>query len=298
VVLAVLLIGVARKLAGRAGRWPALLAIPLLALGPIYAVLRPRNDRLWAADATQTPWAEIQGDVVRLHNYRNFEWRAADAATARWETKTVQLSRLKAVDLGLVYWGSPHLCHTLLSFDFGADGFVCASVEARREHDERYSPLAGIFRRYELLYVLGDEHDVLRLRTHFRGNDVYLFRLQATPAAARTLFLSYLESANALRQTPAWYHTIATNCTTIIRQHAQVILRQGGGGAETRPAHDPWSWRILANGHLGGYLYERGYVTRDLPLPELIRRSAITDAAQKATAEEFSAAIRAGRPGF
>jgi hypothetical protein len=39
-------------------------------------------------------------------------------------------------------------------------------------------------------------------------------------------------------------------------------------------------------------------VSRTLPLPELKRRSAITAAAQQASIEEFSTAIRAGRPGF
>lgn len=273
------------KLRGRAVRWPVLLALPLLALALLYGRLQPRNDRAWAFDAAQTPWAEIAGDTVTIHNYRNFDWHAADSATVRWETKTVRLSQLTAVDFGLVYWGDPHICHTLLTFDFGPDGFVCASIEARREAGETYSPLAGVFRKYELLYVLGDERDVLRLRTNFRHNDVYLFRLTAAPADARRMFLDYLASANALRPQPAWYNSLTTNCTTVIRQHEQRVAP----GA-------PWSWRLVANGHLDAYLYSRGYVNRDLPLAELKRRSAITLAAQPAPAPDYSTAIRAGRP--
>jgi len=263
------------------------LVFVVLAIGGFHLLRQPRNDRTWAFDAAQTPWAEINADTITLHNYRNFDWVSADSATARWETKTVRLSQLKAVDFGMVYWGSANICHTLLTFDFGPDGFVCASIEARRETDEAYSPLAGLFRKYELLYVLGDERDVLRVRTNFRKNDVYLFRLTATPAETRTIFLDYLRSANALRDQPAWYNSLTTNCTTLIRQHEKLVN-----------PHAPWSWRLLVNGRLDGYLYTRGYVKRDLPLAELKQRSAITAAAQAAPAADYSTAIRAGRPGF
>jgi hypothetical protein len=273
--------------AGRSSRLRTIAALLLLALVAVYFLRRPNNDRAWVPDAAQTPWAEISGDTVTIHNYRNFDWHSAEAATARWETKTVRLAQLQAVDFGMVYWGSPNICHTLVTFDFGPDGLVCASIEARREAGESYSPLAGLFRKYELLYVLGAEADVLRVRTNFRKNDVYLFRLIATPAEARTMFLSYLASANTLRTQPAWYNSLTTNCTTLIRQHEKLVDPQA-----------PWSWRLLVNGRLDAYLYARGYVSRDLPLAELKRRSAITAAAQPATAAEYSTAIRTGRPGF
>jgi len=285
--LGILMAILAARLRGRAGRWAAILAVPGCALLLSVALLRPSNERTWAFDAAHLPWADIQGDTVTLHNYRNFEWTAADRAVERWETKTVQLSRLRAVDFGMVYWGSPHICHTLLTFDFGADGFVCASIEARREQGEAYSPLAGIFRKYEVCYVLGDERDILRLRTNVRGEDVYLIRLTATPEAARSLFLDYSKSMGSLRTDPQWYHSFATNCTTLLRRH-ELRLQPGS----------PWSWRLIANGHLDGYLYDRGYVAHTLPLAELKRRSAVSAAALLAPAEEFSQAIRAGRPGF
>ena len=61
------------------------------------------------------------------------------------------------------------------------------------EVGESYSALAGIYRRYELIYVVADERDVLRLRTNYRpgaagrGEDVYLFappRRPRRPASA------------------------------------------------------------------------------------------------------------------
>lgn len=251
-------------------------------------LIRPSDRRAWAPDFAEVPWADVQGDLITLHNYRNFDWRSATEAVPRWETRTFPLSALRHIDFIMTYWGSPHICHTMVSFDFGAHGRICASIEARREAGDEYSPLAGAFRRYELIYILADERDLLRVRTNFRpNNEVYLYRLTATPEAARVVFMDYLQSANALRHQPAWYHSIVTNCTTLIRQHA-------------RPLHLslPWDWRLVANGYAHEYLYRLGYLPRDLPLAELKQRSHITPAARQASREDFPDEIRRGRPGF
>jgi hypothetical protein len=264
------------------------LSLAAFTAGCAFLVIRPSQERAWAFDAAEVPWAEVQGEIATLHNYRNFDWRSATEATPRWETRTLPLSALRHVDFIMTYWGSPHICHTMVSFDFGSHGHVCVSIEARREAGEDYSPVAGAFRSYELIYVFGDERDILRVRTHFRpGNEVYLYRLTASPEAARIQFLDYLQSANRLRTQPEWYNSIVTNCTTLIRQHARPLR-----------VSLPWSWRILANGHVDEYLHELGYITRELPFEELKRRSQITPAASLATSGIFSKDIRRGRPGF
>ncbi|WP_414662510.1 Lnb N-terminal periplasmic domain-containing protein [Horticoccus sp. 23ND18S-11] len=249
----------------------------------------PRTDRDWDPEGAELAWGEVAGDVVTVHNVRNFTWRSPTDVTPRWETRTYRLSQLRHLDFIMTYWGSPHVCHTMVTFDFGPDGRLCASIEARREVGEEYSALRGMFRGYELIYVLGDERDLVRLRTRIRPhNDVHLFRLKATPEVTRTMFLDYIDTANGLRSRPAWYHSLLTNCSTSIRHHV-------------RRAHiaDPWDWRVLANGHADERLYEFGYVERDLPLPELKRRSHINEAALAADqAPDFSDRIRAGRPGF
>jgi hypothetical protein len=90
-----------------------------------------------------------------------------------------------------------------------------------------------------------------------------------------------------LRANPRWYNAITTNCTTSIRtQHA----------ASQRA---PWDWRILLNGYLDQMLYEHGVLAGGLPFAELKERSHINAAARPANdAPDFSARIRAGRPGF
>lgn len=38
--------------------------------------LKPSSTRNWQADVAQTPWAEIAGDRVTIHNVRNCDYRA------------------------------------------------------------------------------------------------------------------------------------------------------------------------------------------------------------------------------
>lgn len=269
------------------GRLAILPLLLLLGIGAIYLGTSPRNARKWGADESQMPWSEVTGDVATIHNFRNFDWTSKTEANERWETRSYHLSNLQGVDFIMVRWpGFRNICHTMLSFDFGPEGVICASVDARLEEGESYSPVAGAFRAYEILYVFGDERDVVRLRTNFRKDDVYIYRLKATPERARELFTGYLQRANDLRDRPAWYNSLTTNCTTTIRYHAKLLNIE-----------NPWSWEVLLNGHLDSFFYKRGrLVGDDLPLAELRARSAVSAAAQTASLADFSTAIRARQP--
>lgn len=250
--------------------------------------LRPSNDRHWQPDVAQSPWAEIDGDKVTLHNVRNCEYRTESDYTARWETRTVDLSKLRGIDLAINYWGSAIMAHPIASFQFEDAPPICFSIETRKETGESYSAIGGLYRQYELVYVCADERDVLRVRTNYRkGEDVYLYRTNATPAAARQRFMEYVTAMNSLREKPRWYNALTTNCTTTIRtQHATA-------------SRAPWDWRMLANGYGDEMLYERHGLAGNLPFAELKKRALINEAAKAAdTAPDFSARIRANRPGF
>jgi hypothetical protein len=108
--------------------------------------------------------------------------------TCRWETRTYDLSQLRGVDTYIVYWGSPWIAHTMLSFEFGKDEYIVFSIETRKELGQFYSAIKGFFRLYELIYIVSDERDVVRLRTNYRtGEDVYLYHLNMPRAGTCTL---------------------------------------------------------------------------------------------------------------
>ena len=125
----------------------------------------------------QEPWAEINGDEVTLHNVRNCDYRTETDYTPRWETRTVRLSQLTGIDLAINYWGSPWMAHPIASFQFADAPPLCFSIETRKEIGESYSAIGGLYRQFELIYIVADERDVIRVRTNFRhGEDVYLYR--------------------------------------------------------------------------------------------------------------------------
>jgi len=251
-----------------------------------WLTLKPSNHRLWQADVDRTAWAEIKDDRVTLHNVRNFDYRSETDFTPHWETRTYNLSQLQGADLFISYWGLNFMAHPILSFDFSGNSRLCFSIETRKELGETYSAMGGIYRQYELIYLAGDERDLIKLRTHFRkGEEVYLYHLRILPEALRANFLDYLKRINELHQQPEFYNAITSNCTTNIRTQS---LKPG-----------PWDWRILLNGYADKMIFERGDFTGNLPFNELKRRALIQPIPQeKDPTSNFSEYIRTGRPGF
>jgi hypothetical protein len=278
-------------MARRRWRWRAMAAYAAIfvALLAWYGGLQPSNDRDWQTDVAVLPYATIEGDEVVVHNIRNFAYRTETDYTPSYYDKRFRLSGLEGVDLIAVYWMGPAIAHTFLSFDFGSGGHLAVSIETRKEKSEGYSALKGFFRQYELIYVVADERDVIRVRTNYRHDppeDVYLYRLSGSLDNGRRLFLEYMKEVNALRRQPAFYNTLTTNCTTNIWMHSIV-----------NPAHLPFSWKILASGYVPQYLYEQRRIDTRLPFAELQRRGFVNVRAQAADgASDFSRRIRDGIP--
>jgi hypothetical protein len=178
------------------------------------------------------------------------------------------------------------MAHPILSFDFGRDGRICFSIETRPEKGEAYSALGGLYRQFELIYVVADERDVIRVRSNYRKDeDVYLYHLNAP--RARESFMEYIRTINELHRTPRWYNAITNNCTTAIRHQRAASERA------------PWDWRMLVNGLGDELLHERGAFDRSLPFLELKRISRVNERAKAADQDpDFSEKIRAGLPGM
>jgi len=248
--------------------------------------LSPSNDRDWQRDVAQLPTAEIEGETLTIRNVRNFDYRSETDYTEHWETRRYDLSKLRGLDLYVIYWGSPSIAHTIMSWDFDDGQHLAVSIETRKEQGENYSAVRGFFRQYELYYVIADERDVVGLRTNHRKEDVYLYPLRTPPVRARALLLDYLKAINRLAERPKWYNALRYNCTTTIRMHASDAVRG-----------IPLDWRWLANGYLDELLYEKGIVNRDVSFTELKKHSYINPKAQAvAPGGDFSGAIREGLP--
>ncbi len=257
---------------------------PVIVVALWWTLIPPSNARDWTPDVSRTARVTFDGSRVTIENVRNFKYRSESDYDQRWETRSCDLDRIKGVDLFISFWGPTEIAHTIVSWDFDNGQHLAISIETRKEKGESYSAIRGFFRQYELYYVVADERDLVGLRANYRGEQVYLYRISATPAQARALLVDYLNEVNQLADHPEWYNALTQNCTTAIRGHAQNI---GAGGS--------LDWRLLANGHLDELLYERGQIDTSIPFAELRSRSNITEKAKAAgDSPDFSARIRQG----
>lgn len=282
----VLLASALPLLAGR-GRWRAAAALPFLLVLGWWLGLRPSNQRDWQPDVARAPRAERAGSEVTVHDVRSFHYRGSEAdVDPRYETRRYDLERLSGLDLFVSFWGPTLYAHTILSFQFTDAPPLAVSIETRKEKGESYSALRGFFRQYELVYVAADERDVVRLRTGYRGETVYLYRLATTRERVRALFEQYLDEMTALAREPRWYNALTYSCTTTIWHNVKAIAPDS-----------PFDWRLLLNGYLDELAWERGMVDRSLPLAVLRQRSNVTARAKAChDREDFSDCIREGLP--
>ena len=275
----------------RRWRWRTLGAFAAMsaALLTWWSQIEPSNDRDWKPEAAVLPYVTFNNDEFTVHNIRNFSYRTETDFTPAYYDRTFDVRELESLDVIASYWAGPDIAHIFLSFGFSGDEHFAVSIERRDERGEGYSTVKGLFRQYELMYVVADERDVIRLRTNVRRDppeDVYLFTLHGRVENARRLLLEYLRKINEIHEHPEFYNTLTTNCTSNIWLHAHV-----------NPGRVPFSWKILLSGHVPEYLYELGRLDTRLPFAELKRRSQINAAARAADdAADFSTRIRVGLP--
>ena len=246
------------------------------------------NLRDWQPEVSVTPWATIEGESVTIHGVRNLGYRTETDFAPNWEDRTYDLSKLDSADLIAVYWAGKPIAHIMLSFGFEGKDYLAISIETRKERGESYSTIAGFFKQYELVYIVADERDLIRVRTNYRQpqEDVYIYRLRTPRANIRRIFLDYIKTMNELHERPGFYNTLTTNCTTGALIHTRV-----------NPETPPLSWKILLSGYVPDYAYELGRIDTTRPFPELERMSKVNERAHAADKDPaFSQRIREGLP--
>jgi hypothetical protein len=266
-----------------AARWAAVLLIALLAT-PGCKTIKPSNDRVWTPDQSILPTAEFRGELLKVHNVRHCDYRTDEDFTVRYDDRVYDLNELDSVDFIVCpFPEQPQVAHTMLSFGFEDGEQLAVSVEIRKELGEQYSPVDGALRQYELIYVVADERDVIRLRTDQWLQDVYLYPTKATPGQARELFVTVMRRVNKLAAEPEFYDTLTNNCTTNIVDHIN----------ELAPNRIPFDHRVLLPGLADEYAYDLGLIDSPDSFARTKRRAKINALAYRfRDAPDFSAKIR------
>lgn len=249
------------------------------------AATRPANARDWSPDQAVLPVAEFQGSLVTVRNIRNFRYESVDRYVPAYYDKTFDLRKLESAWFVVEPFGGAALAHTFVSFGFGGNDFVAISVEIRKEKGESFSPLQGLMRQYEIMYVVGDERDLIGLRTNHRKDTVYLYPMRTTRERMQKMFVAMLQRANALAARPEFYNTLTNTCTTNLVRHVNELV----------PGRVPLHPAVFLPGYSDRLAYKLGLIDTNLPFEEARKHFRINERAEKyADDPEFSLRIRFG----
>ncbi len=250
-------------------------------------VPQPSNEREWQLPQSRIPQARISGARVQLEGFRNFRY-ASDGAIveANWETRHFNLDQLENAWLGVSPFGSvPGIGHVFASFGFADGQYLAISVEARRERGERYGPVAGLFRNYELIYVVGDERDIIGLRTQVWGDDVYLYPVAGSLETKRAVLRDMFEHMNRLAEQAEFYDTVFNSCSSNLARHVNQV----------NPGVVPLSIKLVLAGFADELADDQGLLAIDGDLESVKPRYRINDRAAGALDAGFSERIRAAQ---
>lgn len=250
--------------------------------------VQPSLTRDWAPDLVRAARADVQGSRVTLHDIRDFRYRSTTDWDASWYSATYDTRELvRAWYIVEPFSGFEGAAHTMVSFEFSGDRFVSFSVEIRRERGETYSVLGGLFRQYEIIYVVGDERDLIQLRSNHRRDDVYLYPVRASQERTVAFFLDMVQRMNALQARPEFYNSFTSNCTTNLVRHLEKV-------SETNV---PYDHRTLLPAYSDELAFALGLIDSDVGLAETRERHRINTLALAAQGrDDFSLRIRGRAP--
>lgn len=251
-----------------------------------WSLIPPSNNRPWKPEVAVTPRAFIEGDRLRVTGFRNFHYRSSEDFDVRYEERVYDLTKLDHVDFFISYWKPGPVGHTFVSFHFEDADPLCISIEVRPEIGEGFAPVGSLFKQFELIYVAGDERDIVGVRTNHRRETVYLYRTRTSRKNARALLDDYLARMNDLADHPEFYHLLSNSCTVNTVYHAW-----SSAGLERR-----FNIRYLLNGLIDQVLYAEGLVDTTLPFADLRERSRVNAEAAAGETQNFPRRIREGLP--
>lgn len=261
-------------------------AIVLAGIFVWWVSIDPPLHRDWADKAAEQVTGTIDSETLTLVGVRNFAWRSDGDFTPNWETRTYDLKKLESTDIFMSYWEGTEIAHLMVSFGFEGNEYLTWSAEVRQAAGSGFSAVKDTFKTHTLILIAGDERDLIGLRTNIEGDDVELYRTNASPLDARELLVDYVELSNELSLKPRWYNTVTTNCTTVVVSMVRNLFKTV-----------PMSWRVLLDGHVPEYAYDLGVLDSRLSFDQLQDRSHITNVAiDVGISPNFSSDIRKNVP--
>ncbi len=229
------------------------LSISFAAVWIYWTLIPASNDKNWLPEYASLAEARFEGDAVTIHNLRNTAYRSVEDFSVVYEDRSFAMTDVETVDFILSYWdGNKAIAHSMYSFQIKGSEPLCISVESRRDKDTAQSLLGSLFRQTTLIYICASERDLLGSRTKFRGEEVYLYPTNSTPAQAQALLRYLLDNTNGLVERPRFYNMLFENCTTNLIPDGDMVI-------------DPLKldYRALLNGFADEMAFDAGWLRTD-----------------------------------
>lgn len=246
-------------------------------------IVRPSTNRNWTTDQKVLPEISMSTSTISIKNIRNFLYASTTSYEEKYYDSIFEKGSVKNIWFIVEPFEGPQAAHTFLSFEFEDKRFLSISIEIRKEIGENYNPIVGLFRKYEINYVIADERDVIGLRANHRKDDVFLYKINTTKERANIIFENMLARADKLQKEPEFYNTLTNTCTTNLVSHVNDLV----------DGRIPFDYRILLPEYSDYYAYQLGLIDNSTPLSELKSKHKVNDLAEKYKDQEnFSAGIR------
>ncbi len=246
----------------------------------------PSLSRNWSPDQSVMPSIHFLDDnKIQINNIRNIHYRSTRDYDLEFYDRTINLEDVESAWLAISPFGGYGVAHTFVSFGLKDGTYLAISIEIRRKLKQKFDPVKAFFRQFEMMYVIADEKDVIKVRTNTIKATVRLFPIQTEKARVQAVFLDMLKRADKLGKEPEFYNTIWNNCTTNIIKHTKRF--------SDKPI-PVWDYRYLVPEDIDKIAYRLNMIDTHLPYKEAREHFDITKIAQQAeNAKDFSNAIRA-----
>ena len=261
-----------------------LIGILLIGLLVFLAFQKPSHARTWENGHEELPSIAIEDGLITIQNMRDFEWDGPFSAEPNYITDTFNLEEMQTAETIISHFAEfEGMAHIFLSFGFTDGRHINISLETRREADEKFSPLLGLLRQFEIIYVVGTDRDLIGVRTGHRDERVYIYPVIASPEKIQELFVALSEEINDVYANPRFYNTLAHNCTNELTKEVE----------EISDLDFPLTYKTLLPGFFDEVLYSMNLLSTSTPFETLKKNSLVVNSKVDEKSENYSADVRA-----
>lgn len=220
---------------------------------------KPSLYRDWSEDQSKLADISFSWNTVNIKNVRNYKYNTTTNYVPWYYDKIYATDEIES----LYYIIEPFStndwpAHTMLSFWFSGWTYISVSAEIRKEKWESFDPLLWLMNQYEIVYIIWDENDLVKLRANYRKDDVFMYPINTPKENIKELFLSVMHRADKLSKEPEFYNTLWNTCATSILNHTNNLRKEKIW----------WNKQILLPSHSDEIAYRLWLIDTMLPLPE------------------------------